>query len=195
MSTLTDEERAERRAHSRRATERARAIVKPGDMLTFTRCGGHSRGRFTGWDGWWMCSPTRSDISALCVFKLNGAWVTFADEGHWDPHLGDPRRDLDVMSFDPFFPDETDTTLLSDTMGLASKWHDCAICGGRIWGGERIRRRVERINEGRPRVMTFRFCPLCCQAMAASWTDDGKAITERTALGVKRSQTVAEGSA
>ncbi|MFD2030243.1 hypothetical protein ACFSKM_07895 [Ancylobacter dichloromethanicus] len=103
MSTLTDEERAERRAHSRRATERARAIVKPGDMLTFTRCGGHSRGRFTGWDGWWMCSPTRSDISALCVFKLNGAWVTFADEGHWDPHLGDPRRDLDVMSFDPFF--------------------------------------------------------------------------------------------
>ena len=186
---FTEEQRAERRAHSLRAIERAKAVVKVGDRLDFHKCGGRSRGRFVGWDGNWMCTASGcDDVSALNVFKLNGQWISFADEGHWEPHYGDPRRDHDVLRFDPFFPDETDRTLLADTLGFAAKQHDCVMCGGLIWKGERIRRRVERINEGKPRVMTFHFCSLCCEAMAASWTDAGEAITKRTSLGLDRAR-------
>lgn len=193
MIPYAQETKEARRAHIQRATERARAIVMPGDQLQFVKCGGRSRGRFVGWDGMWMCmAGGRDDVSALSVFKLNGAWVSFADEGYWDKNLGDPRRDRDVLRFDPFFPDETDKTLLSDGFALANRWHDCVICGERIWGGQRIRSRVERINEGKPRVMTFHFCPTCCEAMAASWTDAGEALTARTALGMAKAR--AEGA-
>ncbi|MBS7545669.1 hypothetical protein [Ancylobacter oerskovii] len=186
---LTPEQLEERRAHGARATERAKAIVKPGDVLQFTRCGGvRSRATFIGWEGQWMCSTSLSDIHALHVFKLNGDWVSFADEGNPDPAVGDVRLDAKVMAFHPFFPDETDTTLLADRMVFARAPHRCAICLGDVLRGERHRARTERINEGAGRVMTFRFCRLCCEAMAASWTDEGKAITERTAIGIAASR-------
>lgn len=85
-AALTEEEKQAHREHARRATERARATLKPGDVLSYTMCAG-ARGRavFTCWDGSWACSKTKSDIHALHIFKVNGQLVSFADDG------SDPR--------------------------------------------------------------------------------------------------------
>jgi hypothetical protein len=70
----------ERIAHAKRATERAKAFLKPGDWLTVRNCGdSRSRVRMTGWDRDWICSRTRSDIHALHVVKVNGQPIGFDD--------------------------------------------------------------------------------------------------------------------
>lgn len=71
---------SEQIAHAKRATERARDALKPGDVIQFTRCGGtKARAIFKGWDRDWICSATCNDIHALHIFKLNGEPVSFAD--------------------------------------------------------------------------------------------------------------------
>ena len=47
--------------------------------------------------------------------------------------------------------------------------------------GERIRRMVQ-LFEGE--VKTARWCHKCCEAMALSWTDSGKALEERARIGM-----------
>lgn len=84
------------RAENIRAIDRARAALKPGDRIAFTSCPGGARtATFTGWDGNWICSKTRRDISARCIFKLNGQPVSFGDPPweHYDPHTGRPFGD------------------------------------------------------------------------------------------------------
>lgn len=83
----TPEEKEFHRAHAARATERAKAVLKRGDVIQYTLCGG-ARGRatFVEWDGSWACSISRSDIHALSIFRLNGELVSFRDNGE------DPRR-------------------------------------------------------------------------------------------------------
>lgn len=72
--------RSERIALVRRATERAKATVKPGDWVQRRLCGGATgRFRFTHWDGFWMCGATVTDCAATNVFKLNGQPISFAD--------------------------------------------------------------------------------------------------------------------
>ncbi|WP_312145217.1 hypothetical protein [Brevundimonas sp.] len=84
------------RAASRRATDRARAVLKPGDKIRATGCGGTvATYRFicfgTKTDGTpsdWICSRTRDDIHASHIIRLNGVPTSFRD----DPaaHLADP---------------------------------------------------------------------------------------------------------
>ncbi len=87
--------------HMERATERARAVLKPGDWLTVRNCGdSRSRVRMTGWDGDWICSRTRSDIHALHVLKVNGDWIGFDDLSHQANEcirFGDPTLVPDVF--------------------------------------------------------------------------------------------------
>ena len=68
-------------AHSKRATARARAVLKPGDRLSVTLCA-DGRGTVTmrGWDGDWITSATRNDIHAMHIIKVNGCWMTFRDD-------------------------------------------------------------------------------------------------------------------
>ncbi len=70
----------EQRQAAKRATDRARGILKPGDQLYFTRCGGlRSRAIMTGWDGDWICSKNLSDIHAHHILRVNGKPVSFRD--------------------------------------------------------------------------------------------------------------------
>ncbi|WP_374650287.1 hypothetical protein [Rhizorhabdus sp.] len=77
---MNEQELAERRAESKRAVERARAVLKVGDRLAVSRCGGRVINvKMTGWDGDWICSAKHNDLAAICVEKLNGQPVSFRD--------------------------------------------------------------------------------------------------------------------
>ena len=60
------------------ATERAKRILKPGDRIRASRCGGKSTYIFDGWEGRWIVSRTGiDDISAIHIDRLNGEPVNF----------------------------------------------------------------------------------------------------------------------
>lgn len=93
--------------------------------------------------------------------------------------------DRDVLAYDMFAGDrDCDVTVFDDRMVVARKPHTCVVCQGPIAPNERHRARREKENRNGV-VMTFRACALCCEAMAASWFDEGRAITERTWMGRK----------
>jgi hypothetical protein len=64
-----------------RATERAKAILQPGDRFRCTRCGGIlATYTFASWDGCWIVSKSGiSDLAASCIDRLNGSPVNFKD--------------------------------------------------------------------------------------------------------------------
>lgn len=71
--------------------------------------------------------------------------------------------------------------LLQDSIVTAAKTHKlrCHTCGGVILKGERHRVRTEIVDG---ELMAYRWCGLCCVAMARSWDDEGHEIDERTLL-------------
>lgn len=84
------------RAENIRAIDRARNALQTGDRIAFTSCPGTPRtATFAGWDGNWICSKTRFDISARCIFKVNGKPVSFGDPlwERYDPNTGRPFGD------------------------------------------------------------------------------------------------------
>lgn len=92
MGHLTEEQRA---GH-RRATARAREALKPGDKIRATGCGGTvATYRFVGFDtrmdgtpSDWICSPSRDDIHASHIIRVNGLPTSFRDEPQ--AHIADP---------------------------------------------------------------------------------------------------------
>lgn len=102
---LTEEEREVYAAHIRRAAERARATLKPGDRIRVTRCGGASPTfTFVGWapllagDGpsrWMESAGGSDDLSPFSVLAVNGKPTSFRD----DPtaHLADPFDRQDAV--------------------------------------------------------------------------------------------------
>lgn len=82
-------DRLRRVAALNRATGRARAMLRPGDRLHVTRCGGSKAVvTFTGFDSFfpdWICSATRNDIHAFHIYKVNGAPVSFDDPPGFSP--------------------------------------------------------------------------------------------------------------
>ncbi len=88
----------------------------------------------------------------------------------------------DCLAYDPFEGDrDVDITPIRDGFVTARKAGTCSTCSGEIVPGTRVRSRTERDNDER-RIGTFRFCAECCDAMAKSWEDDGKAIEVREQL-------------
>lgn len=86
-----------------------------------------------------------------------------------------------VLVTDPFegdFGGPGDRTL-SDKMATARKAGECHDCAQQIQPGERIRRRAE-VFDGE--LMHFRWCQACCEAMAISAEDGGKAWEARLRL-------------
>lgn len=86
-----------------------------------------------------------------------------------------------VLATDPFagdFGSPGDRTL-KDKMGTARKAGECQDCGQMIQPGERIRLRTD-IFDGE--LMSFRWCQLCCEAMAISGDDDMEAWSKRIAM-------------
>lgn len=95
--------------------------------------------------------------------------------------------DQAVMKYDPWGDRDGDTSVWSDMMVTVRKAHTCAICFGPIMIGERVRSRTELFDGC---VKTFRFCHLCCDAMAMAGTDDdpgAEVISDRHNLGALRS--------
>lgn len=92
--------------------------------------------------------------------------------------------DADILAFDPFAGDYGDDEVqLSNKMVIGRKEYVCHICAGPVAVGERHRALTEAWDG---KVATTRFCAVCCEAMAISWTDDGATIEERYGLGMRR---------
>lgn len=87
--------------------------------------------------------------------------------------------DEDILNVDPLGYDKGDSpfTILSNKMVVTHKPHDCVICREAVPVGSRARVTTE-VNQER-KFSTYYFCPACCEAMAASWTDNDKALLAR----------------
>jgi len=85
---------------------------------------------------------------------------------------------LHVDPFEGDFGSPGDRTL-SDKITIACAGGECHECAQNIKPGEWIRRRTD-ITDGS--IATYRWCALCCAAMAKSWRDHGRAWEARAAL-------------
>lgn len=64
------------------ATARARAVLKPGDRISRSRCAGlKSTFTFTHWEGVWICGRHVYDCHARHIYRVNGKPVNF-DPNH-----------------------------------------------------------------------------------------------------------------
>jgi hypothetical protein len=121
-----------------RATARAKAALKPGDRIVFTSCPGTKRwATVTGWDGNWICTATRSDISAGSISRVNGEHVTFND-----------TIEIGGRSYRRFIrhPDEVDDgTVRCIQCGQIDEleWHDGQPCRDAL---------IERVPTPRPEL-------------------------------------------
>lgn len=92
MTRMSDAQIAARK----RATERARPVLQPGDKIRAVRCGGTAATfifkkfgqKIDGTPADWICARTVDDIHASHIFRVNGVPKSFRD----DPaaHLADP---------------------------------------------------------------------------------------------------------
>jgi len=91
------------------------------------------------------------------------------------------QEEKDCMAVDPFEGDFGDIggVILKDKIGTARKAGECHACTQQIQPGERVRIRAEIADGG---LLSFRWCQKCCEAMAASWRDGGRALDARFAL-------------
>lgn len=90
-------------------------------------------------------------------------------------------KEEDVLAYDPFegdFGSPGDITL-RDKIVKARKSGECHHCGHEIQPGY-FARSMTAIFDGK--LMSWRWCQACCEAMALSWEDGGEAICARYAL-------------
>ncbi|BBK44157.1 hypothetical protein STVA_41770 [Allostella vacuolata] len=91
------------------------------------------------------------------------------------------RRDADCLAFDPFEGDrDINVRTMRDGFVVVRKSHRCHICAGPIDRGSRARS-LTQLCDGE--IGTWRFCALCCDAMAQSRIDHGTAIDARYRIG------------
>ena len=89
-------------------------------------------------------------------------------------------NEADVLAVNPFEGDrDLDLRTLFDKMVTARKARPCCDCWQQIVPGTRIRSRSD-VYDGA--VRSLAWCTECCEAMALSWTDGGKAMEARLAL-------------
>lgn len=89
--------------------------------------------------------------------------------------------DEKTLTFNPFegdFGDQRDR-VLKNKMGVARKAGECDNCAQQIQPGERIRL-MAALFDGE--LMSYRWCALCCAAMATCADDNGEAYEARFAL-------------
>ena len=105
--------------------------------------------------------------------------------------------DRDVLAFDPFDGDfsEPGDSVLRNKMVTARKEGPCSHCGCQIAKGERVRNMSAKFGD----LMSYRWCSLCCTAMAKCQSqednDDGEdsapawqEYESRAGLAAKRAQ-------
>lgn len=94
-------------------------------------------------------------------------------------------NEADVLAVDPFEGDfgEPGDMTLKNIMVTARKAGECHLCGRLTVPGTRVRVMTEKF-EGR--LEYYRWCNKCCEAMAKSWHDDGRAYERRAAMRKKK---------
>lgn len=98
--------------------------------------------------------------------------------------------DEEILDYNPWGDDDSPYRVLSNKMVVTRKPHDCTICFEGIASGTRVRAQSEVLDG---KCMTFRFCTLCCRAMAKATTssescDHGRWMEHRTSLGIKNAE-------
>jgi len=90
--------------------------------------------------------------------------------------------EADCLKTNPFEGDfgSPGDKVLKDKICTARKGGTCGMCRQEIVPGERVRT-LAAVFDGE--LMSYRWCSECCAAMAASWTDDGRAWESRVRLG------------
>lgn len=93
----------------------------------------------------------------------------------------DARWERKVLAYDPAASDKDDggVKILNDRIATARKATTCWLCGGAIVPGTLIRLETAVLDGS---IKTSRTCQDCCDAMARSWTDHGRALDARLAL-------------
>lgn len=94
------------------------------------------------------------------------------------------------LRFDPWAGDrDSDARTFRDKLGVTRKPATCAICFEAIPVGSTVRMQTQQSTEER-KVMTFKFCPTCCDAMALCVRDemDDRLIEARYALGRRNAE-------
>lgn len=89
--------------------------------------------------------------------------------------------EADALAYDPFAGDfgMPGDRWLRNAIVTARKAHPCFECTQQINPGERTRI-IAAIFDGE--FFSYRWCQLCTEAMAISWTDNGKALDARHKL-------------
>lgn len=87
-----------------------------------------------------------------------------------------------VLDYNPFGGDQGDVgdRELRDNLVVCRAPGVCHLCAQKYKAGTMIRSIVMVwVADG---LMAYKFCTACCDAMAKSWTDEGRALTARHAL-------------
>lgn len=89
--------------------------------------------------------------------------------------------EANILDFDAFQGDfgAPGDRVLTNKMGIARKPGECQDCGQEIKPGERVRM-MSAVFDGE--LMRYRWCALCCAAMASYEQDHGEAYEARCAL-------------
>lgn len=90
-------------------------------------------------------------------------------------------QEADCLKCNPFEGDfgEPGDRVLKDKIVTARKAGVCGMCRQEVTPGERVRT-LSAVFDGA--LMSYRWCEKCCEAMASSWTDEGRAWEARVAL-------------
>lgn len=81
IKTTNEREEIAKRARMFRMEDAARQMLKPGDRLRVTRCGGRTvTVTFQGWDGHWIRTATYDDVAPASIVKVNGRPVDFTSD-------------------------------------------------------------------------------------------------------------------
>ena len=101
--------------------------------------------------------------------------------------------EADCLKTNPFEGDfgSPGDKVLKDKICTARKGGTCGMCRQEIVPGERVRT-LAAVFDGE--LMSYRWCSECCAAMAASWTDDGRAWESRVRLGDESSNAKVSGA-
>ena len=96
-----------------------------------------------------------------------------------------------VLKCNPFEGDfgEPNDRVLRDKIVTARKGGKCHLCCQDIKPGERIRSQVDVFSK---ELVPSKWCNACCEAMAASWNDNGNALEKRAALRRMRAEMAAQ---
>lgn len=94
-----------------------------------------------------------------------------------------PEQEENALAHDMFAGDfgTPDDHVFRNAMVTARKAGPCHCCREEIQPKSRIRSQTEKYDG---EIMTFRWCTLCCEAMARSGADNGDSLQKRFDMGM-----------